>query len=224
MVDFKDKATETGEALVKKVLDVGVGGVGPFKGAIAIAGDATRNSGNDREAAVKRVIDTHVRLAGVEGFATGLPGGIATLAAVPADLSAFYILAGRMTAAIAVLRGYNVHDEEVRAAIIVALLGATGNEVLKDFGIEVGTKGLASALKKVPGKLFIEINKKVGFRLVTKAGEHGVINFGKLVPFVGGPIGLGLNVVGMKSIARYANGVLPVVPPQDEQPVALTKP
>ena len=37
--------------------------------------------------------------------------------------------------------------------------------------------------------LFRSINKKIGFRLITKAGEKGVINLMKLVPLVGGIVG-----------------------------------
>jgi len=35
----------------------------------------------------------------------------------------------------------------------------------------------------------IEINKKIGFRLITKAGEKGVVNLMKMVPLVGGIVG-----------------------------------
>jgi hypothetical protein len=45
------------------------------------------------------------------------------------------------------------------------------------------------------------LNKAVGFRLVTKFGEKGVVNLGKAVPLVGGFIGgavdgIGTNIVG----------------------------
>ena len=43
-------------------------------------------------------------------------------------------------------------------------------------------------MKKVPGALLVKINQQVGFRLVTKFGEKGIINLCKLVPFVGGGI------------------------------------
>ena len=46
-----------------------------------------------------------------------------------------------------------------------------------------------SAIKRVPGRALIEINKQVGFRLLTKAGTKGVLNLTKLVPLVGGLIG-----------------------------------
>ena len=76
-----------------------------------------------------------------------------------------------MAAAIAHLRGYDVVTEEVRSAILVCLLGSAGASALKRTGVEIGKKSTAAAFQKVPGRVLIEINKKVGFRLVAKGGE-----------------------------------------------------
>ena len=109
-----------------------------------------------------------------------------------------------MTAAVAHLRGYDVTTEEVRSAILVCLLGSAGASALKKTGIEIGRKSTAAAFRKVPGRVLIEINKKVGFRLITKAGQKGVINLAKAVPFVGGPIGATVDGLGCNAIAAYA--------------------
>ena len=45
------------------------------------------------------------------------------------------------------------------------------------------------ALKALPGKVLIDINKRIGFRLLTKFGERGVVNLFKLVPLAGGVVG-----------------------------------
>jgi len=44
-------------------------------------------------------------------------------------------------------------------------------------------------IERIPGKLLVEINKKIGFRLLTKAGEKGFVNLAKMVPGIGGVIG-----------------------------------
>lgn len=69
------------------------------------------------------------------------------------------------------------------------LLGGAGSEALKDVGVKIGTKYLASAVKQIPGRTLIEINKKVGFRLLTKGGTTAVLNLGKIIPLAGAPIG-----------------------------------
>ena len=62
-------------------------------------------------------------------------------------------------------------------------------DVAKQAGVTLGGKVALEALKNVPGRVLIEINKRVGFRLVTKFGERGVVNLAKLVPLVGGAVG-----------------------------------
>ena len=44
-------------------------------------------------------------------------------------------------------------------------------------------------IKRIPGEVIKQINQKVGFRLVTKFGEKGVVNLGKMVPLIGGVVG-----------------------------------
>ena len=61
-----------------------------------------------------------------------------------------------------------------------------------------------SAISKIPGKTLTKINQKVGFRFVTKFGEKGVINLGKLVPGVGAVIGGGLDYTETKIIGNRA--------------------
>ena len=64
-----------------------------------------------------------------------------------------------------------------------------------------------SALKRLPGRTFIEINKRVGFRLLTKFGEKGVINAGRAVPLLGGLVGGGVDAAWTKSIGNRARDI-----------------
>ena len=118
-----------------------------------------------------------------------------------------------MVAGIAHLRGYDPEDDEVRSAVAIALLGAAGASTLKKSGIELGRRSTVAALEKVPARVLLEINKRVGIRLATKAGEKGAVNMSKLVPFVGGPIGATVDGVGCKTIAVYALRTFPPVSP-----------
>lgn len=94
-----------------------------------------------------------------------------------------------MVAAIAVLSGHDIHSDQIRTFILLCLLGDATKEIFKDTGIKVGQGFTKAALQKIPGKVLIEINKKVQFRLLTKAGEKGAVNFMKMVPVAGGVIG-----------------------------------
>lgn len=58
-------------------------------------------------------------------------------------------------------------------------------------------------VQKIPGTALTKINRKVGFRFITKFGEKGIINLGKMIPVVGGVIG-GFDFVETKVIANRA--------------------
>ena len=157
------------------------------------------------------MIATHIRMVSASGFATGL-GGLASLPfAVPTDVTVLYMQAARCVGAIAHLRGYDLHSDEVRSLVMISLLGASGAAVLSEFGVKVGSKAALAALKKVPGRILIEINKRVGFRLLTKFGEKGVINLVKIVPMAGGVAGAATNAAAMMGIGTYAKVNVPVV-------------
>lgn len=138
--------------------------------------------------------------------------GVATIAvAVPADISVFYANAARMVAAVAIIRGYDTESEDVRTAVSVSLIGAFGSEALSKIGVDVVRRGGAAALKKLPGRVLIEINKKVGFRLFTKMGTTGTINLVKAIPLISSGVGATLNFTSMKAIGGYAKSNFPQI-------------
>lgn len=196
-------ASDVAERFVRELLERGITGVGPFAGAQQVA-EEHADGFDDVEEAIERLIRTHVRLAAGAGFVTSLGGFVTLPITVPAGVGGRYLIATRMCAAIAHLRGHDVHSEEVRSAIMVSLLGSAGTEVLKNAGVQIGTKSTTAALRRLPGKVLIEINKKVGYRLLTKFGQRGVINLAKLVPAVGGVIGATVDGVGCRTIGVYA--------------------
>ena len=110
----------------------------------------------------------------------------------------------RMIACTAYLAGYDLKSDQVQTLVYACLAGVSVTEVVKQTGVKIGVKMATSAIKKIPGKTLTKINQKVGFRFVTKFGEKGVINLGKLVPGVGAVIGGGLDYVETKVIAKRA--------------------
>jgi hypothetical protein len=202
------KSAEIAEKVVGGILSVGVDGVGKLKGARAIAEEHKKHH-QDVDKAIDRLVATHARVVGATGFATGLGGLIVLPVTIPADVTVFYAYAGRCAAAIAHLRGYDLDSDEVRSVVLLSLLGSGGVALAAEAGAKLGQKAAFAALQKLPGKVLIDLNKKVGFRLVTKAGTTGVVNLTKLVPFVGGGVGATVNVVGMRTVGTYAKSNFP---------------
>lgn len=145
---------------------------------------------------------------GLTGFVTGLPGGFGMLAGVPADLTCVFFIQLRMIAAIAIMAGYDPKSDQVRTMSFACLTGNSLETVLKEAGVTIGKKMATQYIKnRITRETINKINQAVGFRLVTKFGEKGVINLGKCVPFVGGVIGGAFDVASTKIIGKVAKKV-----------------
>lgn len=138
------------------------------------------------------------------GFLLGIPGGPALVATIPADLASAIYVQLRMIATIAVIGGYDVNENVVKSMVYCCMGGLSANQALKEVGIAIGGKVALAGIKKIPGKALIAVNKKVGFRLLTKFGQKGIINLGKLVPVVGGVLGGGFNFAETAALAKIA--------------------
>lgn len=171
-----------------------------------LAGDYAKRHATPEEAAVDLINNQLVKCT-TSGALSGLAGVLAlpvALASIPANIANVIYVQMRMVAALAVLGGYDVHEDQVQTAVYVCMAGSAAADVLKDAGIQVGNKVAMNALKNLPGSVLTAINQKVGFRLATKFGETGVVNLGKLVPVVGAVIGGGFDFATTRVIATTA--------------------
>ncbi|MDC3413829.1 EcsC family protein [Aquibacillus sp. 3ASR75-11] len=141
------------------------------------------------------------------GFLTGLGGLITLPVAIPANIASVTYVQIRMIAAIAHMRGFDLKDDQVKTFVFVCLTGQSASDILKQAGIKAGTALTKQAIKTIPGEIIKSINKAVGFRLVTKFGEKGVVNLGKAVPLVGGFIGGTVDGIGTNIIGKTAKKV-----------------
>lgn len=142
--------------------------------------------------------------AGTSGFLTGLGGLLVMPLTIPANLASVMYVQIRMIAAIAHLGGHDLRDDRVKTLVYSCMAGNAAKDILKDVGIQVGKKLTQSAIKNISGKTITAINQKVGFRLLTKFGEKGLINLGKAIPLVGGVIGAGFDIASTNMIGNIA--------------------
>ncbi len=187
-------------AAVRKIVDVGIEGVGPFDSAAEVV-QAARGEHDTVEAAIHAVVRNHLKLAAAGGFATGVGGLITMPIALPANVVGFYALAARMAASIADLRGYDSDTDDTRTALMLTLLGADADDVLAKAGVVGGGTMGSIALNRVPKAAAMVINKGVGFRVATRLGSRTMARLGRAVPLAGGVIGAGLDTFLMKRIA-----------------------
>ena len=156
---------------------------------------------------VNSLIRWQITKAATTGFVTGLGGLITLPVTVPANISVVLLIQVRMIAAIAIMGGFDVKDDRVQTLVYACLLGTAAKEVLRDVSIKVSEKLALSAIKNISGKTLTAINRKVGFRLLTKFGEKGVVNFGKAIPLVGGLVGATFEAVSTNAIGNVAREI-----------------
>lgn len=138
------------------------------------------------------------------GFITGFGGAITLPVTIPANIGSVLYVQMRMIACTAYMAGYDISSDQVQTLVYACLAGLSVGEIAKQFGIKFGQKVAVGMIEKIPGKVLTKINQKVGFRLLTKFGEKGLINLGKLVPGVGAVINGGVDFAETKAIAKRA--------------------
>ena len=195
MAEAQEQEEPLNEAKAGKILDTiyekALNGIPMVSHSVDEIADDYLSHHDTPEAAARSLARWQVAKCGTSGFLSGLGGSV------------IYVQM-RMIAAIAKMGGYDVNSDQVQTMVYMCLTGSTIADIVKETGIQIGTKSLTAAIKKIPGSVLTKINQKIGFRFLTKFGEKGAINLGKLVPIAGGLIGGGVDVASTIVISRNA--------------------
>ncbi|WP_083706959.1 EcsC family protein [Intrasporangium flavum] len=213
-VDLVAEGGLTGAAtrLVERLLDIGIDGKGPFDAAHVVAAKALRDAHGDADQALRIIARDHRQLGAAGGFITGLGGFFTMPVSLPANVLEFYLLATRLTAATAKVRGYDIDQPEIRSAILLTLVGADSDDMLRKAGLHAaGGKLSALALDRLPAPAVMVLNKAVGFRLLARIGQGTFARLGRAVPVVGGALGALVDVYMLGRIGKQAAKEFPPV-------------
>ena len=190
--------------LLDKLYDQSVQGIAKVSPPIDTLANDYLQKNNDVDTAAKKFINYQVAKCTTSGFVAGLGGLITLPVAIPANVGSVLYIQMRMIACLAYMGGYDVNSDQVQTLVYVCLAGISIDQILKNVGIQFGTKFTMAMVKKIPGTVLTKINQKVGFRFLTKFGTKGLINIGKAVPIIGGVIGGGFDLAETKIIANRA--------------------
>ena len=194
--------------LINGILSHGVDGLGPMSSSTELVQEYRSDSAySSKSEIVTGMIRWETSKNFGSGFVAGCGGLITLPIAIPAALYATWFVQARLSGAIAHTYGHNVKSDRIRTFILLSLIGDSGKEILKQAGIQIGNKLAMNVVKQIPGKVLIEINKKIGFRLITKAGEKGVINLTKMIPIVGGFVGGGFDAFSTNAVGHIAKTI-----------------
>ncbi|CAD0144420.1 Bacteriochlorophyll 4-vinyl reductase [Streptococcus thermophilus] len=166
------------------------------------------------ESAIK-VINANVLQSSSLSFATGVPGGFAMAATIPADIAQFYGYSLKLAQEISYIYGYNNMwsdqgelTEDAKNTLILYLgvmLGVTSAGAAVRI---LSNKMALQALKKIPQKaltktIYYPIIKKVmaifGTKLTKATFAKGVSKF---IPLVGGAVSGTMNYISLKPMAN----------------------
>ncbi|WP_251855437.1 SHOCT domain-containing protein [Enterococcus italicus] len=147
-------------------------------------------------------------------FATGIPGGLAMAATIPADIAQFYAYSLKLAQEISYIYGYediwNDQDE---------LSEDAKNTLILYLGIMLGVTSAGSAIRVLSSKLSVQAMKKIPQKALTKTFYYPIIKkvlavFGtkltkasfakgvsKTIPVVGGVLSGSINYFSMKPMA-----------------------
>lgn len=159
------------------------------------------------EDAARAMINMQLVKNATSGFLSGAAGFLAlpvSIAAIPANIANVLYVQLRMVAALAAMGGYDVRTDQVQTMVYVCIAGSAATDILKDAGVKVAGKFAKSAIQQMPRATLTKINQAVGFRFVTKFGETGIVNLGKMIPLAGGVIGGAFDFSTTKLIANVA--------------------
>ena len=158
-------------------------------------------------AAINHLVNWQITSASTAGFVTSL-GGLATMPiTLPANIAGVMAIQMRMIGAIAELGGWHENTEEKKTGMYLCLLGSQAGSALLKFSGQFAIKFATASLKKLPGTVLTKINQAVGFRLVTKFGEKGLVNIHKAIPILGGFVGGAVDAFSTYGIAQAAKAL-----------------
>lgn len=157
--------------------------------------------------AIDKLINWQITSAATAGFVTNLGGLPAMPLTLPANVAGVMAIQLRMIGAIAELGGFHENTEEKKTGMYLCLLGSQAGDVLSKTASQFAIKFATASLKKLPGAVLTKINQQIGFRLLTKFGEKGLLNIHKAIPVLGGFVGGTVDALSTYSIAKAAKAL-----------------
>lgn len=191
--------------LATYLLDKGLWGLGPVSSAeILAAGYLANDDYADDDARIAALINWEMAKNFTTGFLTGLGGFVTLPVAVPAALVASWVLQARLAGAIACIYGHDLESERVRTKILLSLAGDVARDAMKDLGLKLGDRLTQRAVDQIPGRALVEVNKRIGARLLVQAGQRVVLKYPRAVPVLGGMVGGSLDALVCRKVGGTA--------------------
>jgi len=158
----------------------------------------------DKRKQAEALINRQIFNGASSGFLTGL-GGLATLPlTIPANIFSALFIQIRMIAAIAIIGGHDPKDEKVKTLVFSCLVGSAMKDLLKEAGINIGTRIVLSKLiLRIPEGALVRIARSVAIKVLPRLGTGAF----KWIPIVSGVIGGAMDGVWVASVGKVAKSL-----------------
>lgn len=113
-----------------------------------LANNYLEKHNNDVEKSAKSFVNYQIAKCTTSGFVTGLGGLITLPVAIPANVSSVLYVQMRMIACLAYMGGYDTDSDQVQTLVYACLAGISIDQIIKNVGIQFGTKFTMSMVKK----------------------------------------------------------------------------
>lgn len=137
---------------------------GPLRSARDSAGSVGRERGDD-DSAIAALTCNHVALVKARNY--GLSNLIPSHFEVPVDISSTLVIQAHLIACIARLKGFGLHSEKLRDAILVCLLANAGADLLQPICVSAGTEIGFDLVHRLPTSVIKSLDKKIAVPLLT---------------------------------------------------------
>jgi len=191
------------------LLERGLAGIPPLSSAEALAAEYRRDR---RYGSADERVDALINSEAVKnfstGFAAGLGGALVLPLAVPSALVASWLLQARLAGAIASLYGHDLQSPRVRKLVLRSLSGEVTRAALDVLDAPGADAPARRARGWIPGRVLVELNKRVGLRLLTGGRGVRLLGLGRVVPLVGGVVGGTYDAAVCRAVGRSAKSLL----------------
>ena len=206
--------SDRAERFLRWLVDVAISGTPELPGgfrlssALELADEYLRDgSYRDNDERVDALIRWETSKSFTAGFLGGLGGVLTIPVSLPGTLVAAWVVQARMAAAVARIYGHDPREDRVQTFVLLSILGKFALDAVKKAAEQIGIKLGAEILKQIPGHFLIAINQQVGFKLVTKTGQRGIVNLIKGVPLIGGIVGGTIDAVTCRAAGSLARSL-----------------
>ena len=134
----------------------------------------------------------------------GVASGIVGVAGITLDVVSTLYSQVKLTSTLFTIYGIDTNSPETKPLILAAAAGVSLSELANKLGTRATSKAIQKALMSVPGKTFVQINKALGIKLISKVGENTLVNVAKIMPLIGGAVGGTVNAVMMNTCGYLA--------------------